>query len=348
VLHDVAFDRAEGSKPAVKARKVFHDYYRPRVERALEEREREDYDRVLAELRAHFSKSSLGLPPPDNPPSSPPELAPRPQPLSPAKDEPAASVPESNELADLLNLEDMDVGGDEEGKGEAATTPRRTSAHAGVKRFEIASQAEADQSVQAIQVASLHADAIGQPELAQILRMSAQGVRDRQIMIELLIDVSRAVKAIADQGKKGDAKKKSSSGGGLGSRNERKGFLKKGLLPLLWTGGLFPEVGEPPFLELLNAVGGERSESAVKKNCQNLVASIRKKFAAAIRKDFTARFAPHGMAFPIKPKKGGKVVANTFSFPSFFFLIAVSSGGRHVSRCVLRRCAGRSPSVRGV
>jgi hypothetical protein len=313
VLHDAAFDKAEGSKPALKARKVFHDYYRPRVERALEDREREDYERVLAELRAHFSKSSLRLPPPECAPSPPPEPAPRPQPVAAGEkaDDIKPVAGESvnlRELDGLVGLEDMDEGGDRKGRGGAAVAPRRNTS-AGIKRFEVASQAEADQSVQAMHAASLHADSIGQPELAEILRVAAQGVRDRQVMIELLIDVSRHVKAIADEAKKGNSKNKSTGGGGLGSRKERKDFFKKGLLPLLWTGGLFPEVGEPEFLHLLSAVGGERPEAAVKKNCQNLVASIRKSFAAAIRNEFTARFAPQNMTFPIKAKKG-KVIAN--------------------------------------
>ncbi len=331
VLHDAAFDKAEGSKPALRARKVFHDYYRPRVERVLEDREREDYERVLAELRAHFSKSSLRLPPPEGAPSAPPEPAPRPQPVAAgekADDKLVAGESSVNlsELDGLVGLEDMDEGDDGKGKGEAAMTPRQKTG-AGIKRFEVASQAEANQSVQAMHAASLHADSIGQPELAEILRLAAQGVRDRQVMIELLIDVSRNVKAIADENKKGNVKNKSSGGGGLGSRKERKDFFKKGLLPLLWTGGLFPEVGEPEFLDLVSAVGGERPEAAVKKNCQNLVAAIRKKFAAAIRNEFTARFAPHNMTFPIKAKKG-MVIANAlvFAFFSHLLLRQVASG----------------------
>jgi hypothetical protein len=211
-----------------------------------------------------------------------------------------------DELADLIGMEDMDVNINEKGKEEAAGTSRRNhGTRKGIAHVLDASAADATRSCQILGVASLHADARLEPELGELLRMASDMVRDRALMVELLVEVSRSVKRLADQKEKESASKKNSGGGGgTGSRKERRALLKGGLLQMLWTAGLFPSLTDSEFEKLLAAIGSERPAPAVRANCKTLVEALRNKFGAAIREEFTARFAPHGVAFPVKPKKG--------------------------------------------
>ncbi len=304
-MHDAAYASAGGSASALKARKTFHGFYRPRVQEAIEDREQKDYELVLQELRAHFSRSSLALPGPETPPP----------PVPVAGGEVPQQVPLKSS-AKPLTLEmgfgdEEDERREEEPKEKGNEKPKKKQ-KATVDAFDNLADQEAAHSAQVFNSASLVVDGTGQPELAQLLKFASQMSHDRGVMMKMVIELVHFVKGLYDLEREKNADSKSaSSDGGPKSRKLITAVLEAGFLQQIGLSGLFPKLEEKGFEEFISSIGGDYPMAKVKRVCKKEAGTVRKFFAKFIRDHFTALILPH-VPFPVQPKKAGDVSSSGF------------------------------------